>query len=78
MSRVDRVQTGCVEKRLHEGDGFGSGVGVALLSEGNVCVEAGIIGTGYVGGRMFLEVKECEGWYVDKCKGGKSPILALV
>lgn len=72
------MQTGRVEERLHEGDGLGTGVGVALLSEWDVCVEAGVVGTGDVGGGLGLEVEECKHGYVHKCKGGESPVLALV
>lgn len=78
MSGIHGVQTGSVEERLHEGNGFGTGVGVALLCEWNVCIEAGVVGTGHVGGSLGLEVDECKGGYVDKCQGGKSPVLALV
>lgn len=78
VSGVDGMETGRVEERLHEGNRFGTGVGVALLSERDVCVEAGINGTGYIGGGLGLEIGEREGWYVDKCKGGKSTVLALV
>ena len=49
MSGIYGVQTGSVEERFHEGNGFGTGVGVALLSEWNVCIEAGVVGTGHVG-----------------------------
>lgn len=38
VARVDGVQAGGVEEGLHEGDGFGAGVGVALLGEGDVGV----------------------------------------
>lgn len=77
VSGVDGMQTGCVEERLHEGNGLGTGVGVALLCEWDVRVEAGVVGTGYVGGCLGLEIDECEGGYVDKCKGWKIPVLAL-
>ncbi len=72
------MQTGRVEERLHERDGFGTGIGVALLSEWDIRVEAGKAGTGYFGIGLGLEVEECEGGYVDKCKGGKSSVSALV
>lgn len=78
VSGVDGMQTRRVEERLHEGNGFGTGVGVALLSEWDVCVEAGVVGTGDVWGSLGLKVGECDGWYVDKCKGGKTPVLILV
>ena len=72
------MQTRCVEERLHERNGFGTGIGVALLSEWNIRVKAGVVGTGHIGIRLGLEVDECEGGYMDKCKRGKSPVLALV
>ena len=72
------MQTGRVEERLHEGYGFGTCVGVALLSEGDVCVEAGVVGTGYGGEGLGLEIDECEGGYVDEGKGGESAVFALV
>lgn len=43
------METGRVKERLHEGNRFRAGVGVALLSERDVCVQAGINGTGHVG-----------------------------
>ena len=43
------METGRVEEGLHEGNGFGTGVGIALLSEGDVCVETWVVGTGYIG-----------------------------
>ena len=78
VSRIDGVQAGRVEERLHKGDGFGAGVGVALLGERDVCVEARVVGTGYVWVGLGLKVGECEGGYVDECKGGESPVLVLV
>lgn len=72
------MQTGCVKERLHERNGFGAGIGVALLSKWNIRVEAGVVGTGNIGVRLGLEVDECEGGYVDKCKRGESSVLALV
>lgn len=78
VSRVDGMQAGGVEERLHEGDGFGAGVGVALLGEWDVCVEAWVVGAGYVWAGLGLEVGECEGGYVDECKGGERPVLVLV
>ena len=71
------MQTGRVEEGLHEGNGFRAGVGVALLSEWDVLVEAGVVGTGYVWVGLGLKIDECQHGYVDKCKGGKSPVLAL-
>ena len=71
------MQTRRVEERLHEGNSFGPRIGVALLSEWDVFVEAGVIGTGHIGGVLGLKIKECEHGYVDKCKGWKSPVLAL-
>lgn len=62
---------------MHEGNGLGSGIGVALLSEWDVRVEAGVVGTGYVWIGLGLKIDECEGGYVDECKGWKSPVLAL-
>ena len=72
------MQVGGVEERLHKGNGFGAGVGVALLSEWDVCVETRVVRTGYVWVGLGLEVGECEGGYMDECKGWKSAILALV
>lgn len=63
---------------MHERDGFGAGVGVALLGEWDVCVEAGVVRTGYAWVGLGLEVGECEGRYMDECKGWKSPVLALL
>lgn len=78
VSGVDRMQTRRVEQRLHKGNGLGTGVGVALLSEWDVFVKAGIVGTGHVGGVLGLKIDECEHGYVDKCQGWKSPVLALL
>lgn len=78
VSRIDGMQAGRVEERLHERDGFGAGVGVALLSEWDVCVEAWVVGAGYVWAGLGLEVGEREGGYMDECKGGESPVLVLV
>ena len=72
------MQTGRVEERLHEGYGFGTCVGVALLSEGDVCVEARVVGTGYGGEGLGLEIDECEGGYVDEGKRGESTVFALL
>ena len=72
------MQAGGVQEGLHEGNGFRAGVGVALLSEGDVCIEARVVRTGYFWVGLGLKVGECEGGDVDECKGWKSPVLALV
>ena len=78
VARVDGVQAGGVEEGLHKGDGFGAGVGIALLGERDVGVEAWVVGAGdrWVG--LRLEIYEGEGGYVDKGEGGKGPVLALL
>jgi len=53
------MQTGRVEECLHEWNGLGAGIGVALLGERDVCVKAGVVGTGNGGGSMGLEIDEC-------------------
>ena len=63
---------------MHEGNGFGAGVGVALLGERDVGVEARVVGTGDVGVGLGLEVGGGEGGYVDECEGWESPVLGLV
>ena len=61
------MQTWGVKERLHEGNGLGTGVGVALLGKGNVCVEAGVKRTGYFWVGLSLKIRECKGRYVDEC-----------
>ena len=78
VSGVDGMQTRSVEECLHEGDCLGARIGVALLRERDVGVEAGVIGTGYFGVGLGLEVGECEGGYVDECERWKNPVLALL
>lgn len=72
------MQTGRVEECLHEGNRLGTGVRGALLSEWDVSVEAGVVGTGYVWRGLGLEIEKCECGNVDKSQGWKNPILALV
>ena len=63
---------------MHERNGLGTRVREALLSEGDIRVEAGIARTGYIGGGLGLEIDECEVGYMDKRKGRKDTVLALV
>ena len=72
------MQAGGIEERLHERGGLGARVGVALLSEWDICVQAGIVWTGYIWTGLCLKVGECEGRYMNECKGWKSPVLALM
>lgn len=63
------MQTRRVKERLHEGNGLGTGIGVALLSEWDVLVEAGVVGARYFWVGLGLKIDECEGGYVNECKG---------
>ena len=72
------MQAGGIEERLHERDGLGARVGIALLSEWDICVQTGVVGTGYVWIGLCLEIGECERRYMNECKGWKSPVLVLM
>ena len=78
VARIDRVQAGGIEERLHERGGLGARGGIALLGEWDVCVQARVVWTGDVWVGLCLEVGECGGRYMDECKGWEGPVLVLV
>ena len=53
---------------MHKGNGFGAGIRVALLSEGNIRLEARIVGARHIGGGLVLKIDKCEHRYVYKGK----------
>lgn len=62
------MQTRGIEYRLHEGNGFGAGIRVALLSEGNIRIEARIVGIRHFRGGLVLKVDKRKHRYMHKGK----------